>query len=357
MPTPLAALHLAAGLTLGGTDDDRVLRGPDLAGQWAAARDAVVLQDRSAAGGSLLIGPERTTFLHGQTTNDVEGLKPGEGNAAALLTFRGKTVGLVRVLAFAERLLVVSDLGLGEAIHAHLERSAVSEEVEFSPLHTTHGELGLYGPKAAALLASLAIDVAGLAEHHHRPLQLAGAEGFVVASRGPGIAGYDLWLPRGALEAAWQALQQAGAAFDLRTLTEEGYEALRIEAREVRQPAELTEETNPLEAHLERAISYRKGCYVGQEVIAKATFRGAVARKVAGLSLPLLVPPGTELTREGRVLGRITSSAALPDGRFVALASLKREPASTAGLVVELPDQLGQATVVPLAPSAPPPTA
>ncbi|MBS2032263.1 MAG: folate-binding protein YgfZ [Deltaproteobacteria bacterium] len=325
---PLHALHQAEGAAFAERNGREVLvtQGASADAFWALKRTAA-LQDRTGRGLLKLTGPDREEFLHGQTTNDVEGLAVGHGNGAALLTARGKMLGEVRVLKRAEDLLVETELGFAGAVKQALERNCISEEVEFADLTADYGQLGLYGPEAHAILtAALDAPAPGVTEHEHQTIVLAGAEVIAIGAWGPGAPGYDLLVPVAALEHVWKALRAAGQAKNLVVLGEEAYELARVEAGLPRYGVDMTEETNPLEANLERDISYKKGCYVGQEVIAKATFRGHVNKKLARLSFAAELPaPGVELQLDGRVVGKVTSAAQLPDGRKLGLGYVKRD--------------------------------
>lgn len=335
---PLHAVHAAERaefIERSGCETVRTFRND--AAAWQALHTAVVLQDRTGRGLVRLTGPDRVSFLHGQTTNEVNKLPDGHGNGAAILTARGKMLGEVRVLKRPDDLLVETELGFGEQVKNALERNCISEEVEFDDWSARFGQLGLYGPEAHAVLTAARGEPApGLSEHEHQAIQLAGAEVIVLGAAGPGAPGFDLLVPVEQLEAVWRALRQAGEDKGLQLLGEEVYELARVAAGLPRYGVDMTEDTNPLEANLERDISYNKGCYVGQEVIAKATFRGHVNKKLARLAFAAELPaPGTELSLDGRVVGKVTSAVALPDGRKLGLGYLKRDLAKP-GVALQL---------------------
>lgn len=284
------------------------------------------LFDRPGRGLLRLTGPDRLTFLHGQTTNEVNKLVDGAGNEAALLTNKGKMVAPVRVFKRPDDLLVETGPGLGPKVLEHLQRSCISEEVELEDLSEAWGQLGVYGPKAALVLAA-AGGPSVPTEHSHVPWGPAFANALVVGSRALGVPGVDVLAPLADVALLRKQLLEAGAAFGLAVGGDGAAELLRIHAGLPRYGVDMTEETNPLEANLERAISYQKGCYVGQEVIAKATFRGHVSRKLAGLVVEGEAPVGTELKVGDCTVGRITSIARFPDGRVRALGTLKRDSA------------------------------
>jgi folate-binding protein YgfZ len=314
-------------------DFEVLLDSGDATAEFWALKEAAVLQDRTARSLLRLTGPDRVSFLHGQTTNDVNGLADNTGHEAALLTNKGKMVGWARIFKRTDDLWVEADVGYGPKLLEHLQRSCISEEVEFEDMTGRIVQLGLYGPKASALLSSLreGAPIPELAEHQLLAISLGGIEVTLVGSRGGGLVpGFDLFVDVAKVASLWELLARAGESFGLKSLGETASEWARIEAGVVRYGVDLTEETNPLEANLERAISYNKGCYVGQEVIAKATFRGHVNKKLIGLRFEGELPAlGSELHQgvgdEARMVGKVTSAAKLPDGRSLGLGFVKRD--------------------------------
>lgn len=340
---PLTLSH--PGAHLGALRGHQVVRdfapGGDEAAEFQALTRGAALLDRSQRSLLKLTGPERESFLHGQTTNDVKGLGMDRGHEAALLTHKGKMVGFVRVFKRADALWVESDVGYGEAVSTQLQKMCISEEVEFEDLSPALACLGVYGPEAAWALAKVVVGVLPVGEHALAAGTVAGVPVTLAgATLGP-LPGFDLFVPRGQLQAVWEALQGVASPAG-----EAAWELARLVGGVPRPGVELTEDTNPLEANLERAISYNKGCYIGQEVIAKATFRGHVTRKLAAFTLTYdgAAPPmNTELLDGERVVGRLTTAALLPDGSKLGLGYVKRDLAGKPGTVLRFAG--GQATV------------
>ena len=263
----------------------------------------------------MITGPDRVSFLQGMVTNDVEKLAEGGSVYAALLTPKGGMVGDVRVLKRGDSLVLDTGAGCGETVRAFLNKYLISEEAEVVDAPTL-SLVGLVGPKAAAA-----------------------AEGV------PGrLAVFPDLLGRGV-----DVLVEKGAQTpSLPQLDEATYEVIRVEAGVPRYGVDMTETTIPLEANLERAIAYQKGCYIGQEVIARATFRGQMAKKLTGLLLDEAVPDrGTELRRGEKKVGFVTSVVRSPLlDQFIALAYVHRD-SLVAGTELELASS-GKALVVGL---------
>lgn len=269
-------------------------------------------------------GPERTSYLQGMVTNDVEALAEGAGCLAAVLTPKGAMVGLLRVLRRSEDLLLDVADGRALAVKEFLSRYLISEDAE---LHDApeFALVSLVGPTAAEALALL-------------PAQVR--VGTLDGQLGPGL---DVVVRREALAAVEEALS------GVPRLSPETLEVLRVEAGLPKFGAELGETTIPLEANLERAIHYQKGCYIGQEVIARATYRGQMNKRLMGLLVGAgEVDVGADLRVGERKVGWVTSVAVSErKGQTVALGYLHRDflapgtqvatPAGVALSVVPLP--------------------
>ena len=336
-PLPLHELHLAARAVLGEEGGaERVLSCGDPVPLALAAREGVALVDLSHRGRFAVVGPDRASWLHGMVTNEINRLAVGAGCLATVLTAKGKLVADARVFKREEELWL--DLP-GERVSPLLEqlrRFLIMEDCELQDRSAETAMIGLHGPRAQPLLASLAPALPELAEHAQAPLTVAGQPLLAIGSRELGLSGIDLWLSPAACAPVWQALREAGA----RPIGQDAVELLRIEAGRPRFGAELDEDTLPLEAGLERSISYDKGCYLGQEVIARMTFRGHANRKLMGLWIEGRdpAPPGAPLTRDGKPAGEVRSSVLSPRfERPIALGYVRREQLAP-GTVLRLPD-------------------
>jgi folate-binding protein YgfZ len=290
---------------------------------YRAAHDAAAWVDRSARQQLRVIGGDRVSFVQGMVTNDVVKLGVGASQYVTMLTAKGAMVGDARVLKRDEDVLLDVEPGMAKTTRDFLEKYLISEDAEVQDAPEL-AVLGLFGPRHIELLGKLP----------------NGAQvGMLIGLHGTPV---DVLIHREALASVLEAWRE------IPRVDEATAEVLRVEAGEPRWGAELVSTTIPLEASLERAISYTKGCYIGQEVIARATHRGQKQRKLVGLLLGELAPaPGTELRRGEKKLGWITSVVKSPKrGQTIALGYLHRE-AQAEGTVLELAGG-GSATVAAL---------
>lgn len=303
-----------------------------------AVRAGAGLVDRSARGKLALSGGETKRFLQGQITNDVVALQPGQGLYAAFLTAKGKMLGDLRVLDSGDELLLDTERVALQELFNMVRRYSLGFDVELHRRTLERGLLSLVGPQARALLGDAAAAGLGEDEHAHVAATVEGIPVRLIATD----VGVDLLLDSAQTEALAQALVARGAL----PVEEETAETLRVERGRPRYGVELDATTIPQEAGLnERAVSFTKGCYVGQETVARLFYKGKPNRNLRGLRLAAPVQPGSELTLEGKRVGTVGSVAQSPLHGPIALALVRREaaPGSTVSVgettaeVVELP--------------------
>lgn len=283
-----------------------------------AVREDAGMVDRSDRGKLALTGADTKRFLQGQVTNDVAALTPGSGCYAAFLTNKGKMLGDLRVLDTGEELLLDTERSALQELFSMIRRYKLGFGVELHRRTLESGLLSLVGPRSRALLGDAAAEL-GEAEHANRAAQLDGIPVVLVATD----VGVDLVVDAEQTGALARALADRGA----RTVEESVVEALRVEHGRPRYGVDLDETTIPQEAGLnERAVSFTKGCYVGQETVARLFYKGKPNRHLRGLRLSAPVPPGTELLNaEGKRLGAVGSVATSPEHGLIALALVRRE--------------------------------
>jgi folate-binding protein YgfZ len=269
-----------------------------------AFREKPLLFDLTGRAAIAVRGRDRAEFLHGLLTNDVRKLRPGEGCAAALLTPKGKMRADLVVLCRGEELLLDAEPALAAPLAAILQSYVFFQQVTIENLTAVTSVLHVEGTGAGEILRKV-IGQDGPGEPHSS-LFASGAH-VVGESRG-GFEGFDLRVARGEPGSLRTSLVEAGAAPAEPAILE----AARIEAGIPRWGAELTEDVLPDEAGLTTRgwVSYTKGCYVGQETVARIRTYGHVNRRLVGLLLPLAaVPPrGAEVRHANTKVGVVTSA-------------------------------------------------
>ena len=245
---------------------------------------------RKGVGASLLpferclkmTGKDRLAYLHGLVTNDVKSLKVGEGCYAACLIPEGRMVSDLRIYVLEDALLLFFKQFARERLMAHLDHYLFAEDVVMNLL--TDVTLSILGPHSRSFLSELSGHVVTDRPEGHQEMSLAGVRLRVFCHSHTGQAGYDLLIPTDAVGTIKQYFLEKGRAFGLEWIAEETFHRFRIEAGIPFFGIDMTEATIPIEAGLEKtAISYTKGCYTGQEVIAKIKYIGHVNRYLIGL--------------------------------------------------------------------------
>ena len=281
------------------------------------------LLDRSERGKLALVGPAAKEFLGGQVTNDVEGLTPGTGCYAAFLTNKGKMLGDLRVLDLGGELFVDTERPTLQPLFNLVHRGLIGWDAELEKRTLERGLLSLIGPAAS--------DVAGVsfaAEHANRPVSIGGVAAVAVATD----LGVDLICDAADSGALAAALRAAGVV----PVEEAAAEIVRVEHGRPRYGIDLDDTVIPQEAGLnDRAVSFTKGCYIGQETVARLHWRGKPNRHLRGLLLSTPVASGAELRLGDRVVGVVGTSVVSPRLGPIALALVRREAEPGASLAVD----------------------
>jgi tRNA-modifying protein YgfZ len=297
---------------------------------YAVLTEAAGLLDRSERGKLALSGVDAKEFLHGQVTQDICVLTPGHGGYATFLTQKGKMLGDLRVLDAGEELLLDTERVALQALFNMIRNYSVGHELELHKRTLQTGLLSLIGPDSDRILHETAKAVPGPGEHDNVELELAAVRLRAVRTD----LGIDLLMATEDLEPVREALLKAGAA----EVGEAAAECVRIESGRPRFGVDLDEGgVIPQEAGLnERAVSFTKGCYVGQETVARLFYKGKPNRELRGLRSDEPVAVGTELKFGERVVGTVTSTAISPRLGPIALSLVRRE--APVGTTVQIAD-------------------
>ena len=279
--------------------------------------------DRSDRAKILVSGPDAAEYLQGQLTNDVEALPVGEGCYAALLDRKGHLQSDMRVLRLSDGIWLDLEPGPAPTVLSHLRTYSIGRNVDIADVTAEWAILTVIGPRAAELTG-----LEGLGpEHTQRRRQWDGIEVLGVAT----ASGVDLIVP--AREA--ERLRELALAAGVVEVGEDAAEIVRIESGTPRFGAEMSAETMPAEAGIvDAAVSFTKGCYIGQEPVARLHYRGRPNRRLCGLELSAPAEAGAELRLGDRAVGRIGSSCLSPARGPIALAIVRREAEPGAELAV-----------------------
>ncbi|WCJ59378.1 glycine cleavage T C-terminal barrel domain-containing protein [Fontisphaera persica] len=331
---PLQETHASLGARFTSVNGvDLVAHYGDAPGEYRALTDTAGVLDLSARGRLCLTGQDRQRFLNGQVTNNVKDLQPGQGCYAALLTPKGKVQADLYIHALAQELLLDFEPGQLEAVSRRIEKYLIADDVQLVNVTPHYGLLSVQGPHARAVVESLNLGVALPTAPCHSVTVQHPAWGELCLANVPRLltCGVDLFVPVSALESVWTALLAAAARAGGRAAGWEALETARIEQGIPRFPVDMDDTNLAPEAGLDtRAISYTKGCYTGQEVIARIRTYGQVAkhlRRVAWQQSAKVLPQkGDKVFEGGKEIGYATSSTYSPALKSnLALVYIRRE--------------------------------
>ncbi len=309
----------------------------ELDAQYRAMREETGLLDRSERGKLIVSGADARDYLQGQLTNEIEALEPDRGCYAALLDRKGHIQGDLRLLQLSSgELWIDTEPAAAEPVLRHLDTYKVGREVEVRNSSGDWAITSLIGPATG--------EVAGIPvpspEHAQRYFERDGIEVLAVATD----LGLDLITRSEQRDRLRELLVSAGAV----EISEEAAEILRVESGRPRFGFEMGPETMPAEAGIvERAVDFEKGCYIGQEPVARLHYRGKPNRRLCGLRLSAPVEAGAPLRLGDREVGVVGTAVVSPRFGPIALAVVRRE--AEPGAELQAGDGGTTATVAPSA--------
>lgn len=273
-------------------------------------------------------GEDRIDFLQGMLSNDVKALRPGDGCPATLLTEQGRIVADLRVYAEESAILLDLDARIKEKTIEALDRFIIADDVEIEDLSAHRVTLAVQGPTAAEVLTAAGLSSLPEQELQHRDATIAEVQVRMIRSDQTGKSGYEFHVPSDRVAVVWQALAQLDG---LLPVGHTALNMLRVEAGIPWYGLDMDEDRIVLEVGLDRAISFNKGCYLGQEVVERASARGHMNRLLIGFLLQdegqdALPTRGDRLLKDDKEVGWLTSITTSPTlGRPIALGYIRRE--------------------------------
>src|SRR3989338_6997611 len=348
--SPLEATYQALGAPFVNVRGARLPeRLGEAAGECRPARAGAGVCDRSDRVHLPASGPDAKAFLHRMLSNDVARLAPGQGCYATLLSVQGHMLADLYALQMDDHLLLETDVSAAARMREWLEKYIIADDVTVEDRSQQMAALGVEGPQAAKLLAAAGASALPGAELNHAWVKLGDAPVLIARVSETGEEGFRLIFVVEYAQNIWDALAAARAAVPWKPVGHAAWNILRTEAGVPWYGVDMDERTLPPEAALEaRAISYTKGCYVGQEIIERIRSRGHVNRRLAGFHVSGPLPAaGAKLLRGGQEVGVLTTAVESPTlGRAIALGYLRREHLA-AGTTLEV-EGAGGAEVVEL---------
>jgi folate-binding protein YgfZ len=293
--------------------------------EYAAVREGGMgLIDLSARGRLLVSGSEAVQFLNGLITNDMKTLGDNQWMPAVFPTVQGRLIASVRVIHEPDGYLIDTEASTHERVLQTVARFTLAGDFRVTDLTEEVAQLSLQGARAAETIRS----VFGEATAKLNRFAVAVAPWLdsqitIIRATHTAEDGFDLFVEANAAASLWDALTAAGA----RPVGFDAFEILRIEAGQPRYGIDMNETNVVTETNLDEAISYTKGCYIGQEIVARIKYRGHVAKKLTGLLFERGVniqAAATIHSLDDKDIGRITSATLSPHlGRTAALGYVK----------------------------------
>ncbi|HEY5910333.1 MAG TPA: glycine cleavage T C-terminal barrel domain-containing protein [Verrucomicrobiae bacterium] len=342
-------------------DSPVVARYGNLLAEYEALTQTAAFLDFSFRGRLCLTGADRVRFLHGQVTNDVKALSPGTGCYAAIVDAKGRMESDAYIYCLTDELLLDFEPGLTRQLTERLEKYIVADDVQVVDVSSLYGLLTVQGPRAEAAVrrARLLEDVPSGPLRFSKKIDADLGEIYLVNQPRLGTQGFDLFVPAGALRFFADVLLASVRAEGGGPAGWDAFETARIEAGIPRFAADMDNTNFPQECGLEaRAMSYSKGCYIGQEVLNRIHTVGHVNRILRGFRLAAgaspTPAPRDRLCKDGREVGYLTSVAQSPKAPQIVALGYVRKGADAAGTELILRTQSGDVgTRVMLSPSYP----
>ncbi len=311
--TPLYETHHALGATFAEIHEGWELVAHFTApqGEHHAVRQGVGILDLSHRGRLRIIGGDRAKYLHRIISNEVEGLNVGEGNYATILTNRGKIITDMKVYVFEDAIGVETNTETTEILCQELDKYLIADDVTIEDITDGSGAIGIHGPKSAELIQNaFGLDVGQFPEYHTVLHKIDNCWVACIRANETGEVGYNLYTESASIEWLWNTLLTKGWDLGAQPVGLTALNSLRIEAGIPRYGAELDDSIIPLEAELEHAVSFEKGCYIGQEIVARMKYRGHPNRVLRGLEIDHDTPPqqGDAIFNGEKKVGWITSA-------------------------------------------------
>ncbi|BAZ09418.1 glycine cleavage T protein [Calothrix sp. NIES-4071] len=306
-----------------------------------AVTDTVAICDRSQWGRIKVSGNDRLRFLHNQSTNDFQSLKPGQGCDTVFVTSTARTIDLATAYIEDSAVLLMVSPNRREFLMQWLDKYIFfADKVELSDITEETAAFSLIGPQSHAIIQELGVNL-NQTYGSNQLCNILSVETRIAVGSGLGLSGYTIILPIAHQETIWNQLVKMGAI----EMSENAWETLRIIQGRPVPEKELTEDYNPLEVGLWQTISFNKGCYIGQETIARLNTYKGVKTYLWGIKLNNYVEPGSQIFIEEEKVGALTSITETTEG-YHGLGYI-RSKAGGIGTKVKIANSEGEIIEIP----------
>ncbi|MCU0498649.1 MAG: glycine cleavage system protein T [Anaerolineae bacterium] len=293
--------------------------------EYRAALSQAILLDRSHEGRIALTGADRAALIQRMSTHEIEQLAIGVGTPTLFLTPNGRIID--RVLVYRDTpdsLLMITGPGRGGAVADYLRRNIFfRDQVTLTDQSASTAQFSLHGPTSDAILESIAPGISALAPLHGQSIAITGGSVWVARRKSYSGPHWLIVTPSNQAETVWGAIMTAGASHGLLAAGSLTFNTLRICAGRPGVGRELTADHIPLELGLWDEVSFQKGCYTGQEIIARMESRNKLAKTLVTLQPESPITPPADIFAQGKRIGTLTSSVTAPDGVNYALGLVK----------------------------------
>jgi len=335
--TPLYQTFAAQGTSFGEyAGAETPARFGDLVTEIAALRNSAGVFDLGWRAKLLATGDDRVRWFKGMVTNNIKDLPQNHGVYSFLLNAQGQIQADMYVFNRGDHMLVDTDESQVERVREIFDRYIIMDDVSISDASDKLSALGIQGPDSPEVLKRLGHDVSAL-----KPLEVVdtklGEAGISIVRRDWPVPAFEIWASASNLHTVWASLTAAGA----KPVGSDAYESVRVLLGMPRYGIDIGDRDLPQETGQDRALNFRKGCYVGQEIVERIHSRGKVHRSLAGVIIEGAAPvPGAAVQSQGKQIGEVRSVATIPvndSSRSFALASLRRD-ALPAGAPLQVGD-------------------
>lgn len=314
--------YMAQGAAL--APDGVPLHFGNIKAEYEAALENAVIMDRSHEGRLEAHGRDRFNLIHRISTNDVLDMASGEGRPTIFTNATGRIIDRIMLYNRGESALITTEAGRGSAVFGYLQRQVFfNDEATFSDLSQTTRQFVLHGPQSDLVLETLAQGANKFPDLYGAEAVIADAPVYVARRKPISGSHWAIIVSAEHAEQVWLKILAQGAAFGLVPAGSLTYNALRIRAGRPASGRELTLDFIPLEAGLWDEVSFTKGCYTGQEIIARMESRNRLAKTMVRLKLESLVEAPQTLYLDGKPTGTLTSSVETPDGEILGVGFVK----------------------------------